>query len=92
MATLSYNGENDVSTFSRLFLIRSFFCLQVTRTCIKSRTSSNFGQTDYLAALERLKDLQWENAVAMLARSFFILGRIRLWAGSDNTLELFALA
>ena len=39
---LAYNGENDVSTFSRLFLIRSFLYLQVTRTCIKYRTSSNF--------------------------------------------------
>ena len=41
---LTYNGENDVSTFSRLFWIRSFLYLQVTRTCIKSRTSSNFNQ------------------------------------------------
>ena len=58
-APLTYNGENDVSTFSRLFLIRSFLYLQVTRTCIKSRTSLNFGQigslTTELAALERLK-------------------------------------
>ena len=57
---LTYNGENDVSTFSRLFWIRSFLYLQVTRTCIKSRTSSNFSQvgplTMELAALERLKD------------------------------------
>ena len=35
---LTYNGENDVSTFSRLFFIRSFLHLQVKRTCIKSRT------------------------------------------------------
>ena len=41
---LTYNEENGVSTFSRLLLIRSFLYLQVTRTCIKSRTSSNFGQ------------------------------------------------
>ena len=41
---LTYNGENGVSTFSQLLLIRSFLYLQVTRTCIKSRTSSNFGQ------------------------------------------------
>ena len=58
-APLTYNGENDVSTFSRLFLIRSFLFLQVTRICIKSRTSSNFGKigllTTELAALERLK-------------------------------------
>ena len=53
---LTYNGENDVSTFTLLFLIRSFLYLQVTRTWIKSRTSSNFGQigplTTELAALE----------------------------------------
>ena len=57
---LTYNGENGVSIFSRLLLIRSFLYLQVTRTCIKSRTSSNFGQvgplTTELAALERLID------------------------------------
>ena len=62
MATESphwHNGENGISTFSRLLLIRSFLYLQVTRTCIKSRTSSNFDQigplTTELAALERLK-------------------------------------
>ena len=57
---LIYNGENGVATFSQLLMIRSFLYLQVTRTCIKSRTSSNFGQigplTTELAALERLKD------------------------------------
>ena len=59
-APLTYDGENDVSTFSRLFLIRSFLYLQVKRTCIKSWTSSNFSQigslTTELAALERLKN------------------------------------
>ena len=48
-----------MSTFSRLFLIQSFLYLQVTRTCIKSRTSSNFSQigplTTELTALEVLK-------------------------------------
>ena len=57
---LTCNGENGVSTFSRLLLIRSFLYLQVTRTCIKSRMSSNFGQfgplTTEFAALERLKN------------------------------------
>ena len=57
---LTYNGENDVSTFSQLFLIRSFWYLQVTRTIIKSLKSSNFGQigllTTELAALERLNN------------------------------------
>ena len=57
---LTYNGKNNVSTFSRLFLIGSFLYLQVTRTCIKSRTSSNFHQigplTTEFAALERLNN------------------------------------
>ena len=66
---LTYNGKNDVSTFSRLFLIGSFLYLQVTRTCInfmcsitgiKFRTSPNFGQvgslTTELAAIECLKN------------------------------------
>ena len=57
---LTYNGENGVSTFSRSLLIRSFLYLQVTRTCIKSWTSSSFAQigplTTELAALERLKN------------------------------------
>ena len=57
---LTYNGENGVSTFSWLFLIRPFLYLQVMRTCIKSRMTSNFGQigplTTELAALECLKN------------------------------------
>ena len=77
---LTYNEENGVSTFSRLLLIRSVLYLQVTRTCIKSRTSSNFGQigplTTELAALELLKNFPYtyngENSVSMLARSFLI--------------------
>ena len=57
---LTYNGENGVSTFSRLLLIRSLLYLQVRRTCIKSLMNSNFGQieplTTELIALEPLKN------------------------------------
>ena len=45
---LTYYWENDVSTFSWLFLIWSFLYLLVTRTCIKPWTSSNFGPTGTL--------------------------------------------
>ena len=76
---MTYNGDNGISTFLRLLLIRSFLYLQVTRVCIRSRISSNFGQieplTTELAALERLKmshRLIIENSVSMLARSFLI--------------------
>ena len=77
----TYNGENNVSTFSRLFLIRSFLYLQMTRTCIKSRTSSNFGQigplTTELAALERLKSShRLIMGKCCLHASYFIFDRI----------------
>ena len=78
---LTYNWENSVSTFSRLLLIRSFLYLQGTRTCIKCRTSSNFGQigllTTELAVLERLKIshrlIKWKWC---LHASWFIFDRI----------------
>ena len=66
--------------FLGCFFIRSFLYLQAMRTCIKSRTSSNFGQirspTAKLAALGRLKKspktYKGENVVATLAPSFLI--------------------
>ena len=49
----------DVSTFPRLLSIRSVLDIKITRTCIISRMSSNFGQigppTTLLSATERLK-------------------------------------
>ena len=57
---LTYNGENDVSTFSLLFFISPFSNLQVMRICIKSQMSSNFVQIGSLptelCATERLKN------------------------------------
>ena len=52
---LTYNGENGVSTFSRLLMIQSFLYLylQVMRTCIKFRPDRT---TDYgVSCLEHLK-------------------------------------
>ena len=73
---LTYNGENDFSPLSRLFLIRFFLYLQVTKTCIRSRMSWNFGQlTMELAAIwkisHRLIMGKW-----CLQASSFILYRI----------------
>ena len=54
-----YNGENGVSTFSRLFFIGSFSYLQATMTCMRAQRTSNFSligpPTAELAALEPLK-------------------------------------
>ena len=44
IAPIGLNGENLVSTLARSFLIISSLYLQVTRTSIISRASSNFGQ------------------------------------------------
>ena len=52
-------GKNGASSFSRLLFTRSFSYLQVTMSCMRAWTSSNFGligpPTAELAALERLK-------------------------------------
>ena len=40
----TYNGKNGVSTFSQLFLIRSFLYLQVTMTYMRAWMSSKIGQ------------------------------------------------
>ena len=78
---LTYNGENAVSTFSRLLLIRSFLYLQVMRICTKSRTSLNIGWigplTTELAALEHLKNFpQTYNGKMVFHASSFSFDRI----------------
>ena len=57
----SYNGKNDVITFSRMFMIGSFSYLQVMMTYMRAWMSSKFGwirpQTTELVALERMKKI-----------------------------------
>ena len=68
-------GENDISTFSRLLLVRSFLYLQVTRTCKKSQTSSKFWPdrtTDYLSILKIPHRFIMEKGVFMLPCSFLM--------------------
>ena len=78
---LTYNGENDSPPFLVAF-DWIFSYLQVTKTCIKSRTSSNSVQiiplTRELAALERLKDFSYRPIMGKgcLHASSFILDRI----------------
>ena len=42
----TYNGENGVATFSRLFLIRSISYLQVTMTYMRAWMSLNLARSD----------------------------------------------
>ena len=56
----TYNGENDVITFSPLFFIRSFSYLQAMRTCIKARMSSKFGQIRPLVSMATDSVIIWK--------------------------------
>ena len=46
-----YNGKNDVSTFSRLFLIGSFSYLQVLITYMRAWMSMKFGQIQRVVSM-----------------------------------------
>ena len=71
--TKAYNGKNDVSTFSRLFLIRSFSYLQVTMTYMRAWMSLKFGQI-LLLLVSMATDwvIMEKNGVATFSRLFFI--------------------
>ena len=45
ISPLAYNGKNDVSTFSRFFLIGSFSYLQVKITYMRAWMSLKFGHS-----------------------------------------------
>ena len=47
----AYNGKNDVSTFSRLLLIRSFSYLQVMIIYMRAWMSLKFGQIQPLVSM-----------------------------------------
>ena len=47
----AYNGKNDVSTFSGLFLIESFSYLQVMITYMRAWMSLKFGQIQPLVSM-----------------------------------------
>ena len=47
----TYNGKNDVSTFSRLFLIESISYLLVTMTYMRAWMSLKFGQSSLLVSM-----------------------------------------
>ena len=48
---LAYNGKNDVSTFSRLFLICTFSYLQVMITYMRAWMSLKFGKIRTLVSM-----------------------------------------
>ena len=47
----TYNGKNVVATFSRLFLIGSISCLQVTMTYMRAWMSLKFGKIRQLVSM-----------------------------------------
>ena len=68
----AYNGKNDVSTFSGLFLIRSFSYLQVMITYMRAWMNSKFGQIQPLVSMVTDRVMMGKNGVSTFSRLFFI--------------------
>ena len=68
----AYNGKNDVSTFSRLFLIGSFSYLQVMITYMRAWMSLKFGQIQPLVSMVTDRVMIGKNGVSTFPRLFFI--------------------
>ena len=64
--------KNDVSTFSRLFLIRSFSYLQVMITYMRAWMSLKFGQIRPLVSMVTDRVMMGKNSVSTFSRLFFI--------------------
>ena len=82
--------EIRVSTFSRLFFVRSYSYLQITMTCMRALMSSNFSLigplTAELAALKRLKKSPFAYNGKIMSLFFSgVFGRILfIFAGNDK--------
>ena len=59
----AYNGKNDVSTFSRLFFIKSFSYLQVMITYMGACMSLKFGQIRPLVSMVTDRVMMGKNGV-----------------------------
>ena len=70
--TKAYNGKNDVSTFSPLFLIRSFSYLQVMITHKRAWMSLKSGQIRPLVSMVTDRVMMGKNSVSTFSRLFFI--------------------
>ena len=60
----AYDGKNDVSTFSRLFLIISFSYLQVMITYMRAWMSLKFGQIQPLVSMVTDRVMMGKNCVS----------------------------
>ena len=69
---MAYNWKNDVSTFSRLFLIGSFSYLQVMITYMRALVSLKFGQIHPLVSMVTDRVMMGKNGVSTFSRLFFI--------------------
>ena len=69
----AYNGRNNVSTFSRLFLIRSFSYLQVMIRYMEAWMSLKFGQIRPLVSMVTDRVMMEKTVLPLLWAVFFIL-------------------
>ena len=68
----AYNGKNEVSTFSRLFLIRSFSYLQIMITYMGAWMSLKFGQITPLVSMVTDRVMMGKDGVSTNSWLFFI--------------------
>ena len=83
----AYNGKNDVSTFSRLFMIGSFSFLQVMITCMRAWMSLKFGQIQPLVPMVTDRVMMGKYGLSTFSRLFFIRSFSYLLAGNDDMHE-----
>ena len=82
----AYNGKNDVSTFSRLFLNRSFSYFQVMITYKRAWMSLKFGQIRSLVSMvtDRVM-LEKKQCLHFVSAAFYPF--LFILAGNDNMHE-----
>ena len=79
----AYYGENDVSIFSRLFLIGSFSYLQVMIRYMRAWMSLKFGQIRPLVSMVTDRVMMGKKTVSPLFLGFFFHPFLFILAGND---------
>ena len=79
----AYNGKNNVSTFSQLFLIGSFLYLQVMITYMRAWMSLKFRQTQPLVSMVTDRVMMGKKGVSTFSHLFFIRSFFILAGNND---------
>ena len=81
----TYNGKNDVATFSRLFLIGSISYLQVTMTYMRAWMSLKFGQIRLLISMATHRVIMEKTVLPLFLGCFYPF--LFILSGNDDMHE-----